>query len=54
MAAGTASEAAAEATADASYKSDALDELLEDSLFKRKKAALPVTEDTLVDAALKA
>jgi len=31
------------------YKSDALDELLEDNLFKRKKAPLPNTEESLVD-----
>jgi len=34
------------------YKSDALDELLEDNLFKKKKAPLPVTEDSLLDQAL--
>ena len=52
----TESEAAAQAEAavQAGYKSDALDELLEDNLFKRKKAALPNTEESLVDQALKA
>ena len=46
--------AQAEAAVQAGYKSDALDELLEDNLFKRKKAALPNTEESLVDQALKA
>ena len=52
----TETEAAAqtEAAVQAGYKSDALDELLEDNLFKRKKAALPNTEESLVDQALKA
>ena len=36
------------------YKSDALDELLEGSLFKKKKTALPVTEDTIIDLAMSA
>jgi hypothetical protein len=31
-----------------------LDELLEGSLFKKKKTALPVTEDTIVDLAMSA
>ena len=31
-----------------------MDELLEDNLFKRKKAPLPSTEESLVDQALKA
>ena len=39
---------------EATYKSDALDELLEDNLFKKKKAALPNTEESLLDQALKA
>ena len=49
-------EAAAEAgaQAEAMYKSDALDELLEDNLFKKKKAALPATEESVIDQALKA
>lgn len=34
------------------YKSDALDELLEDSLFKKKKVPLATTEDSLLDQAL--
>ena len=33
-------QALAELAGEAGYKSDALDELLEDSLFKKKKAAL--------------
>ena len=50
----TEAAAQAEAAVQAGYKSDALDELLEDNLFKRKKAALPNTEESLVDQALKA
>ena len=50
----TSTEAAVDAATAASYKTDALDELLEDSLFKKKKAAMPVTEETILDAALKA
>ena len=50
----TAADAAAAATEDASYKSDALDELLENSLFKRKHAPLPVSEESILDQALKA
>lgn len=34
----TTSKASSKASSDAEYKSDALDELLEDSLFKKKKA----------------
>jgi len=48
------SKSQARVQAKAGYKSDALDELLEDNLFKRKKAPLPPTEDSLVDIALKA
>ena len=47
-------EAEAQTLEDASYKSDALDELLENSLFKRKHAPEPVTEESVVDLALKA
>jgi hypothetical protein len=47
-------KAEANALEDASYKSDALDELLENSLFKRKHAPELVTEESLVDLALKA
>lgn len=38
----------------AEYKSDALDELLGDSLFKKKKQTAPASEDTLVDTVLNA
>ena len=48
------SQSQSTAKAQATYKSDPLDELLEDNLFKRKKAPLPATEDSLVDQALKA
>ena len=47
-------EAEASAQVEATYKSDALDELLEDNLFKKKKAAQPTTEESLLDQALKA
>ena len=50
----SAAEASAATQEDASYKSDALDELLENSLFKRKHAPAPVTEESIVDEALKA
>jgi len=56
--AATTTEAAASTTTAAQsqveYKSDALDELLGDSLFKRKKSAQAPTEDTLVDQVLSA
>ena len=43
---------AATASTNAEYKSDALDELLGDSLFKKKKSEAPATEETLVDKVL--
>ena len=45
-------KAESSAKAKSQYKSDALDELLEDNLFKKKKT--PVTNDDFVELALHA
>ena len=44
-----ASSAQLHAQVGARYKSDAIDELLEDNLFKRKKSPLANTEESLLD-----
>ena len=48
----TNSESTAEAQVDESYKSDALDELLEGSLFKKKESKTPMDTDQMVNAAM--